>query len=132
MVPAVKSGIFRAEVRIPYRERANPSGKCERRTLCLRVNERHGSRAMTHHIVFLDRATLDASLRAPRFDHTWEEHPATDAESAEPRLRSATIAITNKVPLRREVLQKLPQLELIAMAATGYDVVDVQHCKTAG
>jgi glycerate dehydrogenase len=87
---------------------------------------------MTHHIVFLDRATLDATLRAPRFDHTWEEHPATDVASAEARLRSATIAITNKVPLRREVLEKLPQLELIAMAATGYDVVDVQHCKTAG
>lgn len=87
---------------------------------------------MTHHIVFLDRATLDASLRAPRFDHTWEEYAATDAASTQARLRSATIAITNKVPLRREVLENLPQLELIAMAATGYDVVDVQHCKAAG
>ena len=74
---------------------------------------------MAHHIVFLDRATLDADLRAPRFDHTWEEYAATDAASAEHRLRSATIAITNKVPLRREVLEKLPQLGLIAMAATG-------------
>jgi Lactate dehydrogenase and related dehydrogenases len=87
---------------------------------------------MTHHIVFLDRATLDTPLRAPRFEHTWEEHAASDAASVEPRLRSATIAITNKVPLRREVLERLPQLELIAMAATGYDVVDVQHCKAAG
>jgi glycerate dehydrogenase len=87
---------------------------------------------MRHHIVFLDRATLDTSLRAPRFEHSWEEHPATDAASVEPRLRSATIAITNKVPLRRDVLGKLPQLELVAMAATGYDVVDVQHCKSAG
>jgi glycerate dehydrogenase len=87
---------------------------------------------MAHHIVFLDRATLDASLRAPRFQHTWEEYPATDAASAEARLRSATIAINNKVLLRRELLEKVPQLELIAMAATGYDVVDVQHCKAAG
>lgn len=87
---------------------------------------------MAHHIVFLDRATLGANLRAPRFDHTWEEYPATDAASAEARLRSATIAITNKVPLRREVLAKVPQLKLIAMAATGYDVVDVEHCKSAG
>jgi len=87
---------------------------------------------MTHHIVFLDRATLGTSLRAPRFDHTWEEYPATDAASAESRLRSATIAITNKVPLRREALEKIPQLELIAMAATGYDIVDVQYCKAAG
>jgi glycerate dehydrogenase len=87
---------------------------------------------MAHHIVFLDRSTLDASLRPPRFEHTWEEYPATDAASAEERLRSATIAITNKVPLRREVLERIPQIELIAMAATGYDVVDVQYCKAAG
>jgi glycerate dehydrogenase len=29
------------------------------------------------------------------------------------------------------VLAQLPRLELIAMAATGYDVVDVEYCKTA-
>jgi glycerate dehydrogenase len=87
---------------------------------------------MAHHIVFLDRATLGADLRAPRFDHTWEEYPATDAASSETRLRSATIAITNKAPLRRQLLEKLPQLELIAMAATGHDVVDVAYCKSAG
>ena len=87
---------------------------------------------MTHHIVFLDRATLGVNLRAPRFDHTWEEYPATDAASSEARLRSATIAITNKAPLRRPLLEKLPQLKLIAMAATGYDVIDVEYCKSAG
>lgn len=87
---------------------------------------------MPHHIVFLDRATLGAELRAPRFPHTWEEHPSTDAGSAGTRLKDATIAITNKVPLRRETLEKLTRLELVAMAATGYDVVDVAYCKSAG
>jgi glycerate dehydrogenase len=87
---------------------------------------------MPHHIVFLDRATLGANVRAPRFEHAWEEYATTEADSVEPRLRAATIAITNKVPLRKEVLEKLPQLELVAMAATGYDVVDVAHCKAAG
>ena len=87
---------------------------------------------MAHHIVFLDRATVGATLRTPRFDHTWDEYPATDIGSIEARLVKATIAITNKVPLRRQVLENLPQLELIAMAATGYDVVDVAHCKAAG
>ncbi|HLX31037.1 MAG TPA: D-2-hydroxyacid dehydrogenase [Casimicrobiaceae bacterium] len=87
---------------------------------------------MSHHIVFLDRATLGAELRAPCFAHTWEEHGATDAASAGARLKEATIAITNKVPLRRETLEKLTKLQLVAMAATGYDVVDVAYCKSAG
>ena len=87
---------------------------------------------MAHHIVFLDRATLGATLRTPQFDHTWDEYPATDAGSTEARLVKASIAIVNKVPLRRQVLEKLPQLKLIAMAATGYDVVDVGYCKSAG
>jgi glycerate dehydrogenase len=96
-----------------------------------KLDDRQERNAMKHHIVFLDRATLGVSLRAPRFDHSWEEYPATDAASVEARLGSATIAITNKVPLRQQVLAQLPRLELIAMAATGYDVVDVEYCKTA-
>lgn len=87
---------------------------------------------MAHHIVFLDRATLGATLRAPRFDHTWDEYAASDPASVAPRLATATMAITNKVPLRQQVLEKLPHLKLIAMAATGYDVVDIGYCKSAG
>lgn len=87
---------------------------------------------MDHHIVFLDRGTLSAEVRAPRFAHVWEEYDATEPDDVEQRLISATIAITNKVRLGRDCLSKLPQLRLIAMAATGYDVIDVEHCKTAG
>ena len=35
--------------------------------------------------------------------------------------KKATIAITNKVPLRSATLQRLPKLQMIAVAATGYD-----------
>ena len=44
-----------------------------------------------------------------------------------PRLRLPT-----RCPLRRESLATLPKLELIAMAATGYDVVDAEHCRASG
>jgi glycerate dehydrogenase len=47
-------------------------------------------------------------------------------------LREATVAITNKVPLRAETLKKLPKLKMIAVAATGYDVIDVDYCKANG
>lgn len=84
---------------------------------------------MTHHIVFLDRATLQASVRRPAFEHTWQEYPVTNVSELVERLRDATIAITNKVPLRADMLQRLPKLRMIAVAATGYDVVDVDFCK---
>jgi glycerate dehydrogenase len=84
---------------------------------------------MTQHIVFLDRASLRAHLRRPAFAHTWQEYPLTPAGEIGERLRAATIAITNKVPLRAALLQTLPQLKLIAVAATGYDVIDIDYCR---
>jgi glycerate dehydrogenase len=87
---------------------------------------------MRQHIVFLDRSTLAAELRRPRFDHEWEEYPTTPVDEVVDRLKDATIAITNKVPLRADMLAELPGLKLIAMAATGYDVIDVGYCKSHG
>ena len=87
---------------------------------------------MTEHIVFLDRSTLQARVRRPAFEHTWQEHAVTDLGDVVARLRDATIAITNKVPLRMAQLQQLPKLRMIAVAATGYDVVDVPYCRTRG
>ena len=48
------------------------------------------------------------------------------------RLKDATIAIINKVPMRAETLKQLPKLKLIAVAATGTDVVDKAYCKQNG
>src|SRR5205085_10004433 len=45
------------------------------------------------------------------------------------RLKGATIAITNKVPLRADSLSKLPGLKFIAVAATGVDIVDLDYCR---
>jgi glycerate dehydrogenase len=87
---------------------------------------------MTQHIVFLDRASLKANLRRPGFAHTWQEYPATNPDQVVDRLRDATIAITNKVPLRAATIGRLPQLKMIAVAATGYDVIDIAACRAAG
>jgi glycerate dehydrogenase len=87
---------------------------------------------MTHRIVFLDRSTLQATVRRPAFEHTWQEYPTTAAGTLAERLRDATIAITNKVPLRAETLRGLPKLRMIAVAATGYDVIDVDYCRSHG
>jgi glycerate dehydrogenase len=87
---------------------------------------------MSHRAVFLDRASLAASVRRPRGGVEYVEYPSTGADEVLTRLRGATIAITNKVPLRADVLGQLPELRLIAVAATGYDVVDVAYCNAHG
>jgi glycerate dehydrogenase len=85
-------------------------------------------------IVFLDRATIGPSvdLRRPHFEHDWVEHEATSGDEVVGRLTDATIAITNKVPIRAATLAALQELRMIAVAATGYDVVDVAACKERG
>lgn len=81
------------------------------------------------HVVFLDRSTLQATVRRPSFEHTWQEYAVSTVAELPQKLRDATVVITNKVPLRAETLQQLPNLKMIAVAATGYDVVDVAYCK---
>ena len=84
-------------------------------------------------VVFLDRASLNASVRRPSFEHSWEEFDQTSGESQTlDRLRGATVALTNKVPIRKNVLDELPDLKLIAVAATGYDVIDIDCCRDKG
>ena len=88
--------------------------------------------SMKHSIVFLDRGTLGADLRAPGFPHSYQEYAATPAQLVAERLRDATIAIINKVPMRAETLAQLPKLRLIAVAATGTDIVDKDYCRVKG
>jgi glycerate dehydrogenase len=82
-----------------------------------------------HRVVFLDRDSLKANVRRPSFAHAWQEYPGSQATDVPARLRGATVAITNKVPLRAAALQQVPTLKMIAVAATGYDVVDIDYCK---
>ena len=83
-------------------------------------------------IVFLDRQSLKAEVRRPSFSHVWEEHDQTEESLVAGRLAGATVAITNKVPIRRASLEKLPELKMIAVAATGYDVIDIDACRERG
>lgn len=83
-------------------------------------------------IVFLDSASIIADIRRPAFSHEWQEYPATTAEQTLSRLAEATIVITNKVRLSREILEQLPKLKMVAIAATGTDNVDIECCRERG
>jgi glycerate dehydrogenase len=85
-----------------------------------------------HRIVFLDRDTLKAKVRAPEFAHHWQDHAGTAQDEVVARLAGATVAVTNKVPLRAAALERLPDLKLIAIAATGTDNVDLDACRERG
>ena len=91
-----------------------------------------GIARMTHRVVFLDRASLKAKVRKPSFASEYVEHEKTAVDQIVPRLAGATVAIVNKVPMRARDAAQLPQLKMIAVAATGYDVVDVAYCKEHG
>ena len=87
---------------------------------------------MTERVVFLDRASLIANIRRPAAAADYVEYQRSGAEQVTERLKDATVAITNKVPLREAALRQLPGLKMIAVAATGYDVVDVGYCRAHG
>ena len=89
---------------------------------------------MSESIVFLDTATIGpgVTIRRPGFEHTWAEHERTAAADVAGRLAGATIAITNKAPIRKAEMDACPDLKLIAVAATGYDCLDVDAAKARG
>jgi glycerate dehydrogenase len=102
-------------------------------TIITEIHENEqGGLCVQHSIAFLDRSTLGANLRKPDFPHSYREYPETAPGEILERLRGVTIAIINKVPMRAETLSQLPDLKLIAVAATGTDVIDKTYCKAHG
>ncbi len=77
-------------------------------------------------IVFLDQATLGDDIDLSAFATLGELKVfATTAQSeVVERLKGAQVAIINKVKLSKDVLEQLPDLKLIAVAATGTDNID--------
>lgn len=59
-------------------------------------------------------------------------HDRTPADQIVDRLRDAEVALTNKVPLRQETLDRLPELKYIAVMATGYNIVDIDAARRRG
>ena len=79
-------------------------------------------------IVVLDGYALNPG------DLSWENfrefgdlvvYDRTPAEEIASRAEGAEVLFTNKVPLRKEVLVKLPHLKFIGVLATGYNIIDV-------
>ena len=87
---------------------------------------------MRHHVVFLERDSLKVEVRRPNLEHTYEEFARTTADEVVSQLQNATVAIINKAGLNEETLAQLPKLKMVAIAATGYDAIDVSACRRHG
>ena len=85
-------------------------------------------------IVFLDRSTIGPSvtLSKPSIPHEWVDYDRTRPDQVVERLKGAHIAVCNKVPIRRDAIEQLPDLKMICIPATGYDAFDINVCKERG
>lgn len=85
-------------------------------------------------IAFLDRATIPVQISLPTlpFDHNWIEYDFTTRDQIVDRLKGVDIVITNKVVIDQTTLSQLPDLKMIAVAATGFNNIDVEACADQG
>ena len=56
----------------------------------------------------------------------------TPAELIAERVKDCEIVITNKTPLRRNLLETLPKLRYVGLLSTGFNIVDWDYCKEKG
>lgn len=89
---------------------------------------------MRYNLVFLDAATLGDADLSPlqQADCQLTLHDYTDTTDIIARLQHADIAIVNKCVLDAAILQQLPRLKAIMIAATGTDNVDITAANQAG
>jgi len=84
-------------------------------------------------IVHLDRMTMGGvEIPRPALAHQWVEYEFTEPGEVVARLQGAEVAIINKVRMDAATLAALPQLRLIAVTATGTDVVDSEAARARG
>ena len=86
------------------------------------------------HAVILDAATLGEGVT---FDALAERASLTTYSLTAPdevtsRIRDAEVVILNKVRLNESNLADAAALRLICVAATGYDNIDVEYCRSRG
>ena len=91
-------------------------------------------RTEPYDVVFLDRATLpdETRVRPLGFANRLVVHAGTSPAEVAARIAEAEIVITNKAPIRAEAIAGAPRLKLVAVAATGTDVVDLAACSARG
>ncbi len=82
-------------------------------------------------IIFLDAKTMGDDIDFSELKELGEfvSHQITFPDQVFERCKDFDVIITNKVQFTKEILQQLPKLKLICIAATGMDNVDCEYAK---
>ena len=86
-------------------------------------------------IVILDSVTANPGDLSWDFLKKYGELTVYDRSpvpTIEERAKDADIVILNKTPMSRETVSKLPRLKMIALLATGYNIIDCEACDEQG
>ena len=62
----------------------------------------------------------------------YDRTPVDDEEEIIRRIGDAEVVFTNKTPVSRKVIDACPNMRMISMLATGYNVVDVEAARELG
>lgn len=62
----------------------------------------------------------------------YEVYDITESELVLERSLDADILVTNKTPITRELIEKLPKLKYIAVLATGFNIIDCKAARERG
>lgn len=85
-------------------------------------------------IVMLERSSLGEDIDLTQFENLGElvmYDQSTAADTPE-KVKDADIIIVNKVPMNRETLEGAANLKMIAITATGYNIIDKAYTDSRG
>ena len=82
-------------------------------------------------ITFLDRDSFhqNTTIKTPDFEHEWVNFTNTSTDEIIQNCSDSQIIVTNKVPINRATLEACPNIQHIAVTATGYNIIDIAACQ---
>lgn len=85
-------------------------------------------------IVFLDRNSLspNAKIRQLKIAASWQFYPHTSEHELIQRCLNAEILVLSKTQISQQILAECPSVKHIAIAATGFNTVDIKACEKYG
>lgn len=85
-------------------------------------------------IAILDKSTLGSDIDLSPIQALGEatEYPTTTPEEMSEHIGDAEVIVVNKIKCNEGTLKNSKNLKLICVAATGYDNIDLEYCKSCG
>lgn len=101
-------------------------------SLCYNIFNKFLKAVFNMKIVMLDAYTTNPGDLSWDFMNDFGEvaiYDRTPSDKILERAKDADIIVTNKTPITKEIIDKLPNLKFIALMSTGYNIVDYMYLK---